>query len=121
MQTLSLSSLQPWLRPYAEWLVWAAPYAGARSVRITSVVRSRARQRQLYNRFLAGRANFPAAPPGRSHHEYGLAWDMVTEPFSALDTLGRWWNQVGGRWNPSDRIHFSVPISIPRPTPPPYA
>jgi len=118
--THSLLNLQPWLRPYAEWLLSAAPYAGARSVRITSVTRSRGRQRALYNRFLAGRAQFPAAPPGRSHHEYGLAWDMVTEPFSALTTLGGWWNQVGGRWSPSDRIHFSVPYPIPWPTPPPY-
>ena len=120
MQTLSLSNLQPWLRPYAEWLLSAAPSAGARSARVTSVVRSRARQQALYNRFLAGRAQFPAAPPGRSMHEYGLAFDMVTVPFSALDTLGGWWNQVGGRWSPTDRIHFSVPLQIPWPTPPPY-
>ena len=111
MQTHSLSSLEPWLRPYAEWLVSLAPYAGARSVRITSAKRSRARQQQLYNRFKAGRAQFPAAPPGRSLHEYGLAWDMVTEPYSALATLGAWWNQVGGQWNVSDEIHFGIPVT----------
>lgn len=117
----SLSSLQPWLRPYAEWLVSAAPYAGARSVRITSVLRSRGRQQALYSRFLAGQSRFPAAPPGRSLHEYALAWDMVTEPYSVLTTLGDWWNQVGGLWSPSDRIHFSVRAKVPWPTPPPYA
>ena len=121
MEAHSLRSLQPWLRPSAEWLVWAAPYAGARSVRITSVVRSRAKQRALYARFKSGRAQYPAAPPGRSMHEYGLAWDMVTEPYSALTTLGGWWNQLGGRWHKSDRIHFSIPVKIPWPTPPPYA
>jgi len=121
MQTHSLSSLQPWLKPYADWLVSVAPYAGARSVRITSVTRSRGRQLALYNRFLRGRAQFPAAPPGRSHHEYGLAWDMVTEPFSVLATLGAWWIQLGGRWSPKDKIHFSVGIPIPWPTPPPFA
>jgi len=120
VQTHSLSSLQPWLRPYAEWLVSAAPSAGARSVRITSVTRSRARQRALYNRFKAGRAQFPAAPPGRSLHEYALAWDMVTDPYSVLDTLGAWWNQLGGHWSPKDRIHFGLNINVPRPTPPPY-
>lgn len=104
----SLRRLQPWLRPYAEWLVWAAPYAGARSVRITSVTRSRAQQAALYRRFLAGRSQFPAAPPGRSKHEFGLAWDMVTEPYSVLPILGRWWNEVGGTWHPSDVIHFEV-------------
>jgi len=120
MQTHSLSSLQPWLRPYAEWLVSVAPSAGARSVRITSVTRSRARQRELYNRFLSGRAQFPAAPPGRSLHEYALAWDMVTDPFSVLTTLGGWWKTLGGSWSPTDKIHFSIPVRVPRPTPPPY-
>jgi hypothetical protein len=41
-------------------------------------------------------------------HEYGLAWDMVTEPYSALDILGDWWKQLGGTWSPKDRIHFGV-------------
>lgn len=104
----SLSNLQPWLRPYAEWLVWAAPYAGVRSLRITSVVRSRAKQQLLYTRYLAGLSRFPAAPPGKSLHEHGLAWDMVTVPYSALSILGDWWNQLGGRWSPKDAIHFSV-------------
>ncbi len=108
MTNYSLRSLQPWLRPYAELLVSLAPYAGARSVRITSVKRSKAAQRALYKRFLAGRSRFPAAPPGRSKHEYGLAWDMVTEPYSVLLTLGDWWKQLGGTWHPSDVIHFEV-------------
>lgn len=102
----SLRSLQPWLRPYAEYLVSLAPYAGARRHRITSVKRSRAQQRSLYKRFLAGRSSFPAAPPGKSKHEYGLAWDMVTEPYSALYTLGAWWKALGGTWSRSDAIHF---------------
>jgi len=104
----SLTRLQPWLTPYAEWLVWAAPYVGARSVRITSVTRSRAQQALLYRRFLAGQSRFPAAPPGRSMHEFGLAWDMVTEPFSALDSVGALWKLVGGTWSPKDRVHFGV-------------
>jgi len=120
LESHSLSSLQPWLRPYAQWLVSVAPSLGARSVRITSVVRSRAKQQLLYNRFRAGRAQFPAAPPGRSMHEYALAWDMVTEPFSVLPSLGALWNRVGGRWHKSDEIHFSLPLKIPWPTPPPY-
>lgn len=107
MTSTSLSALQPFLRPYAEWLVSAAPYAGATSVRITSVRRSKAQQQQLYNNWLAGRSRFPAAPPGRSKHELGLAFDMVTEPFSVLTTLGDWWRSVGGEWSPTDPIHFA--------------
>jgi len=111
----SLEGLNPSLRPYARWLVSAAPYAGARSVRVTSVLRSRAEQAALYSNYLAGRSSFPAAPPGSSKHEYGLAFDMVTEPFSALDTLGAWWRQLGGEWSPTDRIHFAAAGPLPRP------
>lgn len=108
----SLKALQPFLQPYAEWLLSAAPYAGARTVRITSVRRSRAQQQQLWENWQAGRSEFPAAPPGRSKHEYGLAFDMVTEPRSALRTLGGWWRQVGGEWSPTDEIHFAAPGPI---------
>jgi len=104
----SLKGLQPFLRPYAEWLLSAAPYAGANTVRLTSVRRSRAQQEQLYKNWLAGRSRFPAAPPGSSKHEYGLAFDMVTEPFSALTTLGAWWKQLGGEWSATDPIHFAA-------------
>lgn len=110
----SLDGLHPSLRPSARWLVSVAPYAGARSVRITSVLRSRAEQQQLYSNWLAGRSSFPAAPPGRSKHEFGFAWDMVTEPFSALDTLGAWWREIGGEWSPTDRIHFAAAGTLPR-------
>lgn len=114
MNQASLSGLQPALRPWAEWLVSVAPYAGARSVRVTSVLRSKAQQAQLYSAWLAGRSSFPAAPPGRSKHEYGAAWDMVTEPLSVLATLGALWKQHGGEWDQSDPIHFAAPGPIPR-------
>lgn len=105
----TLRSLQSWLRPYAAWLLSLAPYAGARTVRVTSVKRSRALQRSLYASYRAGRSSYPAAPPGTSQHEYGLAWDMVTEPYSALYTLGAWWTQAGGQWGgEKDPIHFGV-------------
>lgn len=108
MNQSSLKGLQPWLRPYAEWLVSLGPYAGCRSLRITSVRRSRAQQAALYLRFLRGLSQFPAAPPGQSKHEHGLAWDMVTEPYSCLGTLGAFWRQAGGTWSPKDPIHFEV-------------
>lgn len=109
MNRTSLNDLQPFLRPYARWLVSAAPYAGARSVRVTSVLRSRAQQQLLYSNFLRGRSQYPVAPPGSSKHELGLAFDMVTEPYSALATLGAWWRQLGGEWSPTDPIHFAAP------------
>lgn len=114
MTGLSLKGLHASLLPYAEWLVSVAPYAGARTVRVTSVRRSRAQQEQLYKNWLAGRSSFPAAPPGRSKHEFGFAFDMVTDPFSALHTLGGWWKQQGGEWSPTDPIHFAAPGALPR-------
>jgi hypothetical protein len=108
MARTSLNTLQPFLQPYARWLVSAAPYAGARSVRITSVWRSRAEQQQLWDNYRAGRSTYPAAPPGSSKHELGLAWDMVTEPYSALSTLGAWWIRIGGEWSSKDPIHFAT-------------
>lgn len=104
----SLHSLNRSIEPWARWLVSLAPYAGARSVRITSVRRTRAQQTRLWENYLAGRSLFPAAPPGASKHEYGLAWDMVTEPAEALAVLGSWWRSVGGTWSPRDPIHFEV-------------
>lgn len=103
----SLASLQSWLRPYAEWLVLAGRSAGWK-IRVTSVKRSRAQQAWLYKSYLDGRSKYPALPPGQSKHEYGLAWDMVTEPYSALYTLGAWWKAVGGSWSNTDEIHFEV-------------
>lgn len=105
----TLKSLQPWLQPWAQWLVSLAPSAGARTCRVTSAKRSRAKQRSLYDRFLRGQSHYPVAPPGSSQHEYGLAWDMVTEPYSALYTLGKWWKEVGGSWSRKDPIHFGAP------------
>lgn len=94
------SGLQPWLRPYAKALVGYFP-----GLRITSVKRSRTDQIRLY----ANRHNnpYPVAPPGRSKHEVGLAWDMVGPP-DVLRAAGATWNSWGGHWSPVDEIHFEV-------------
>jgi hypothetical protein len=98
------------LRPFAEYLVRAASDAGL-APRITSTRRSSAEQERLYRRFLAGQAPFPAAPPGASAHEYGWAFDMVVEPFEALEDVGRFWqSELGGEWGrQSDPVHFQLP------------
>jgi hypothetical protein len=89
-------------------LVDAAGRAGLLP-RITSTVRSNSEQRRLYNRFLAGQAGYPVAPPGQSAHEYGLAFDMVVSPMEALADVGATWRSWGGGWNPSDAVHFELP------------
>lgn len=93
--------LQPWLRPYAEYLLsFIGPY-----VRVTSVYRSPTEQLRLWN----NRHNnpYPVAPPGTSFHELGRAWDMVG-PEEILNWAGAVWRSWGGTWSPTDRIHFQA-------------
>ena len=104
----SLGQLIPEFQPYARALVDAAGAAGLQP-RITSTLRTRAEQTRLYNRYLAGAAQFPAAPPGTSAHEFGYAFDMVVSPFEALADVGAYWQQMGGKWGPSDPVHFEYP------------
>src|SRR5882762_11580670 len=104
----SIYDLVPELVPFASALVDAAGSAGLLP-RITSTVRTNSEQRRLYNRFLAGQAGYPVAPPGSSAHEYGEAFDMVTSPMDALADVGYTWQQWGGAWNPGDAVHFELP------------
>lgn len=102
----SLSGLEPWLQPYAEYLVQlGAPYG----VKVTSVYRSPSDQIRLY----ANRASnpYPVAKPGTSWHEYRRAWDMVGPP-EVLAWLGATWESWGGTWggrfHNQDPIHFQA-------------
>lgn len=109
--SLSTAGLQPWLRPYADYLLDTARYNGVR-VRITSVRRTRAQQAALYARYLRGESSLPAAPPGRSLHEHGLAFDVVfndrweNNPWQYA--LGDFWRRMGGSWSEIDPVHFYV-------------
>ena|SRR2546427_7711381 len=97
-----LTGLQPWLRPYAEWLVRRFP-----GVQITSVYRSYSEQLRLW---LSRSTNpYPVAPPGQSYHEYGRAFDVVG-PIATLNAMGVLWERMGGTWGGriGDRIHFQA-------------
>ena len=105
----SLSELDPELVPWANQLVGEASARGY-SPRVTSTVRTHGEQARLYRRFVAGTWPYPVAPPGQSAHEYGWAFDMVTEPFDALAELGALWESWGGTYGGSrDRVHFELP------------
>src|SRR5437667_6413034 len=104
----SLDALVAELRDAARALVNAAGAAGLQP-RITSTLRTHSEQRRLYSRFLAGQAGYPVAPPGRSAHEYGEAFDLVVSPMEALEDVGYTWQTWGGGWNPADAIHFELP------------
>lgn len=97
----SLSGLQPWLRPWAEQLV----RIGGQHVRITSVYRSWGEQLKLW--LTRYKNPYPVAPPGRSMHNLGRAWDMTGDR-RVLHYLGAVWKSWGGTWSPSDEIHFEA-------------
>lgn len=96
----------PALRPYAEELLRLAGPAA----QVTSVRRSRRQQELLYRRFLAGQSQFPAAPPGTSKHERGLAFDVYSPDAALLRRLGAIWESWGGVWGGrfKDPIHFEA-------------
>jgi len=95
--------LIPVLQAPAESFYRWCEYAGLEP-RVTSVRRTRQQQEALYARFLAGMSGgLPAAPPGLSLHEYGLAFDMVT---NNPKYAGATWNRMGGFWSPKDYVHF---------------
>ncbi len=76
------------------------------SIKQTSGWRSREKQEQL---FAASATNpFPVAKPGTSQHEYGLAVDLVANPYDLQSVIASWWQSVGGYWSAADPIHFAV-------------
>src|SRR5260370_12147278 len=104
----SITDLVAELQPFASDLVDAAGRAGLQP-RLTSTIRTRSEQRRLFNRFLAGQAGYPVAPPGFSAHEYGEAFDLVVAPMEALADAGDTRQQGGGGGNPADAVHFELP------------
>lgn len=82
---------------------------------LTSAKRSSRKQEQLYRAYRAGRSRLPAAPPGRSAHEYGLALDFtVGRPYPNDQNLWeRYWRiaeAFGFRpLGAQDAVHIEVP------------
>ncbi len=100
------SDLRPEFRPWATWLYRVAEFNRLRP-RVTSTYRSFSQQERLYRDYLQGRSRYPAARPGASLHNFGLAFDMVSDN---LEGLGHVWESVGGRWGGRfrDPIHFDT-------------
>ena len=107
----SVGTLKPWLQPYARELMRWGKYNDSKLV-FTSTYRSWRKQKYLYNEWIMGRSVIPAAPPGRSLHEQGLAFDMarpgvdpLTDPL--LNWLGSVWSSWGGQYGGArDPVHF---------------
>lgn len=107
----SLNSLHPQLVPFAKYLHWLGRQYDGRLV-VTSARRSPAKQLELYHKWRTGQSRIPAAPPGRSLHEHGLAFDMArlgVDPLNdpLLNWLGAVWDSWGGRHGGQrDPVHF---------------
>lgn len=106
----SLRTLNSEFRPYAEAFVQWLVDQGLR-VTVTSARRSSGEQARLYARYKSGQSKYPAAPPGSSTHESGLAFDAVVSPPEYQTAAGQAWEQMGGRWGGrfSDAVHFEAP------------
>lgn len=110
----SIRALVPELQPFVEIFIQVLGAAGLQP-RITSTYRSRAEQSRLRRRYEAGLQPYFVALPGHSAHEYGLAFDLVVTPLSALAAAGELWESWGGRWGGRGRhghpdpVHFEYP------------
>ena len=106
-----LRTLHPWLVPYARHLLNLGKQYDPLLV-VTSARRSYAKQASLYEKWLRGESEIPAAPPGRSLHQHGLAFDMARigkDPIGdpLLNWLGRVWESWGGQHGGArDPVHF---------------
>lgn len=104
---ISLRGLDRGVRPYAEYALALGRYFGL-DPRVTSTRRSWAQQERLYSDYKAGKSRYPAAIPGLSAHQYGLAFDSVVPPDqqAAWDAVRTY---VGWQVPSNDRIHAQVP------------
>jgi len=107
----SLKTLHPQLVPWAQWIYDLGKQYDPLLV-VTSARRSSGKQARLYHNYIFGRSKIPAAPPGRSLHEHGLAFDMARigkDPLNdpLLNWLGQVWTYYGGQHGGArDPVHF---------------
>jgi hypothetical protein len=74
--------------------------------RVTSGYRTKKKQQQLYTDYKNGYSPYPAAIPGTSDHEIGMALDVVSNNQDKLVAL---MTGAGLFWaGPTDPIHFSA-------------
>lgn len=107
----NLGTLQPWIQPYAKYLLAVGRQYDPKLV-VTSARRSPRKQYELYQKYLSGQSRIPANRPGTSLHEHGVAFDLArigVDPLAdpLLAWLGRVWESWGGRHGGErDPVHF---------------
>jgi hypothetical protein len=106
----SWAGLDPRFTPWARWLYNVAEFWGLHP-RLISGYRSIQEQSELYAKYQEclrrGGKCTPAAVPGDSRHNYGLAIDLGSDDPARLGAL---WKSVGGRWGGDfgDPLHYDV-------------
>lgn len=74
----------------------------------TSTRRTKNEQRVLFRKFVTGQSKFPAALPGSSTHEIGIAIDLVPETPGTLPTIASVMAIHGFKWAEArDCVHFT--------------
>jgi D-alanyl-D-alanine dipeptidase len=79
-----------------------------KTVEVTSAVRDSAKQAELYQAYVEGRSKFPAAPPGTSKHERGLAVDISQAVADDMDRMGLLKKYGLSRPVANDPVHLEV-------------
>ena len=79
-----------------------------RTVEVTSAVRDRAKQAELYEAYVSGKSKFPAAPPGGSKHELGHAVDISQAVADDMDRMGLLKKYGLSRPVANDPVHLEV-------------
>lgn len=105
--SIHLRGLSPNVRAAGETALELARYFQV-PVTVTSTYRSLQEQRRLRQLWEAGLSRFPANRAGDSAHNFGWAFDSVTQPSLQRDwNLIREW--VGFAVPSNDEIHAEVP------------
>lgn len=80
------------------------------AIEIVSGWRDSRQQARLYADYRAGRSSLPAAAPGTSFHEFGLAVDVAVSPPEALADFGLFAESRGFRWGGrfDDPVHVDA-------------
>lgn len=104
-----LDGLHPYFRPWIDWLL---DFADQQGVDVQVISGFRTAEDQARAAAQARAAGRPAAAPGRSAHNYGLAVDLAAGGHSSSEDhkwLMQVWRALGGDFYPGDAPHFEHP------------
>ena len=73
---------------------------------VTSAVRTPEEQQKLYNDYISGKSKYPAAAPGKSKHDRGMAVDVDSSIANQLDSMGLLAKNGLGRPVRGDPVHI---------------